>query len=108
MKCAKEVMEKWEFATNVRYTKDLAEMVEVITEFLYAKASKGQNFIPQVEVTEYTIADRPGVFEYVLKTDKYPKYSANRNDFLAVMKTLGYNVKRTDVLTYTIFPNPSC
>lgn len=108
MKCAKEVMETWELATSMRYTKELAEMVEAITEFLYAEASKGQNLIPKVKVSEHQIADRPGVFEYVLKIDEYPTYSANRNDFLAVMKTLGYNVKRTDVFTYTISPNPSC
>jgi hypothetical protein len=109
MKCAKEVVEKWELATNVRYTKELTEMVEVITEFLYTKASEGQNSIPKIEVTEYRIEDRAGVFEYVLKIDnKYPTYSANQNDFFTVMRTLGYNVKRTSVLTYVISPNPSC
>lgn len=109
MKCAKEVMEKWELATGMRYAKELAEMVEVITEFLYAKASEGQNSTPRVEVTEYQIEDRAGVFEYVLKIDnKYPMYSANQNDFFAVMRTLGYNVKRTSVLTYVISPNPPC
>lgn len=109
MKCAKEVMEKWELATNARYTKELTEMVEVITEFLYTKAGEGQNSIPKVEVTEYQIEDRAGVFEYVPKIDnKYPKYSANQNDFFAVMGTLGYNMKRTSVFTYVISPNPSC
>lgn len=105
MKCAKEVVEKWNFAANTRYIKELGEMVEEITEFLYAKAGEGQDLIPKVEVTEFKIEDRTDVFKYTVKADTYHTYSVNRDTFFMIMDALGYNVKRSDVLTYVITPN---
>ena len=109
MKRAKEVVEKWNSAANARYAKELGEMVEVITEFLYAKASEGQSVIPQVEVTEFEVKDRTGVFKYTFKTDnERHTYSTNQNLFFAAMKALGYNVKKTIAFTYVITPDFFC
>ena len=97
MKCAKEIMEKWELATGVRYTKELFELVETITEQLYAQASAGQDVFPEVRLEVRPIKNgRVGAALFIGKKDerKYT-YSVFQEDFLIAMKTLCYRVKQT-------------
>lgn len=97
MKCAKEVVEKWELATGVRYTKELFELVETITEQLYSQASAGQDAFPKVRLEVRPIKNgRVGVALFIgEKDERRYTYSAFQEDFLTAMKTLCYRVKQT-------------
>lgn len=119
MKCAKEVMEKWELATNVRYTKELFELVETITEQLYVQASAGQDVFPKVSWKVRPIKNgRVGVALFIgMKDGKKYTCSVFQEDFLIAMKALCYRVKQTsyrdpysneDYYEFDISPNPSC
>ena len=120
MKCAREVMEKWELVTNVRYTKELAELVETITEQLYAQASAGQNSLPMVSLEAYPVkCGRFGAIEFIVGTSKETKTClVFQEDFLTAMEALCYRVERTSCCRifgsgetyykFDISPNPSC
>lgn len=108
MKCAKEVMEQWKLSTNERYKKDLCEMVERITEELFAQAKKGRNRIPSVGVyTHSTIEGRPEAIEIKMDGDKNYCYVVVWEDFVSVLNSLCYHVDK-GVNWHVITPDPSC
>lgn len=108
MKCAKEVMERWELSTNERYKKDLCEIVERVTEELFAKAKKGYNSIPSVGVyTHSTIEGRPGAVEIKMDGDEHYCYVVVWDDFVSVLNSLCYHVDK-GINWHKITPNPSC
>ena len=110
MKCAKEVVNQWTVSTEERYKKDLANMVERLTEKLFALASKGENEIPSVEVWTSGITNgRSGAVKIRLCGDKQYLHVVIWEDFLAIMEVLCYRVVKEPYCSiYKITPSPSC
>lgn len=111
MKCAKEVVKQWEVSTEGRYKNDLTNIVERVTEKLFALASKGVDEIPCVEVWTSNITNgRPGAVKIRLRGDKEYSHVVIWEDFLTIMVMLCYHVAKDPYCSsiYTITPNPSC
>lgn len=110
MKCAKEIVNQWKISTEERYQKDLANMVERVTEKLFALASKGMDELPCVEVwTSGIINGRPGAVKIRLAGDKEYSHVVIWEDFLTIMEMLCYRVvKESYCSIYSITPKPSC